>query len=209
VGSVQDAVVVLGLASVRALVVASALTRAFDGAAAADFDAHAFWRHSLATAAAAGELARRTGADGAALFLAGILHDMGRLALFATFPAAGEAVAAHRRAGGLAWHEAEAAVLGFDHAAIGGALCDHWHFPAAIGAAVAGHHAPEDAGRWADVVHAADAIAHALDLAGEADAAVPPQADGAWERLGLGWDELRQVLAATEGRFAGLLSILD
>lgn len=210
IGSVQEAVVVLGLASIRSLVVASALTQIFAGRVGAGFDQQCFWRHALATAAAAAALGGALGGNPGILFLAGIMHDMGRLALLVTYPDAFEAVLARRAAAGGGWIEAERAVLGFDHADIGGALCEHWRFPAVIGAAVAGHHAPPDdaAVREADIVHAANAIAHALDLAGEAAAAVPALSATAWERLGLSWDQLQRVLAASEAHFDALVAML-
>ena len=207
IATIPEAVVVLGFANLRSLVMASALTLAFRDAAP-EFDRLHFWHHSLATAAAASAVAAVRGADTGLPFLAGLMHDIGRLALGATFPAAYEAVAARRRRDDASWIEAEREVLGFDHAALGAALCDHWRFPAAIGRAVAGHHGPGDGAGLSDLVHVADAVARAIDLAQEEDAAVPRLVTEAWARCAIDEAVLPRILAETERQFRGLLHVL-
>jgi len=209
IATIPEAVVVLGFANLRSLVMASALTLAFREVTP-HFDRLGFWRHSLATAAAASAAGSVLGANPGLLFLAGLMHDMGRLALGVTFPAAFEAVAARRKQDDSSWLEAETAVLGFDHAMLGGALCDHWRFPAAIGRAVADHHKPDEvvADVFSAVVHVADAVARALDLAQGEDAAVPFIVAGAWERCGIDRVALRRILVETERHYDGLLHVL-
>jgi putative nucleotidyltransferase with HDIG domain len=210
IATIPEAVVVLGFANLRSLVMASALTLAFKEATP-QFDRLHFWHHSLATAAAAGAAATVRGADPGLPFLAGLMHDMGRLALGVTFPAAFEAVTARRRRDDSSWIDAERQVLAFDHATLGAALCDHWRFPAAIGRAVAGHHGLRDgtaAGGLSDLVHVADTIARALDLAQGGDAAVPFVLAEAWERCAIDDAALQRILAETERQFRALLHVL-
>jgi hypothetical protein len=84
--------------------------------------------------------------------------------------------------------------LGLDHAAVGRALAEHWKFPLLIQRAIADHHAPraQDLGAIPSVVHVADAIVHALDLAGHADELVPAIAPDAWNSLGIDAAGLRR-----------------
>jgi putative nucleotidyltransferase with HDIG domain len=209
IATIPEAVVVLGFANLRSLVMASALTLTLTDVSP-EFDRLRFWRHSLATAAAASAAGSVLGTNPTLLFLAGLMHDMGRLALGVTFPAAFEAVAARRKQDDLSWIEAETEVLGFDHATLGGALCDHWRFPEVIGRAVAGHHKPREAAadRFPALVHVADAVARALDLAQDEDAAVPFIVVGAWERCAIDKDALRRILVDTERQYEGLLHLL-
>jgi hypothetical protein len=58
------------------------------------------------------------------------------------------------------------------------------------------------------LVHVADVTAHALDLAGEADALVPPLDGAAWTRLGFGWGEYKRHLPEIERQHQGAALLL-
>ena len=109
--------------------------------------------------------------------------------------------------------DAERAVLGFDHSQIGSELCRHWHIPGLIADAVERHHRIDAnptrlVADMADVVHVADVMAHALDLAGDAEALVPTPDAVAWQRLALGEKALRLVLDQAERHFNGFANLL-
>ena len=59
-----------------------------------------------------------------------------------------------------------------------------------------------------DVVHIADVLAHALDMAGDPDGLVPPPAAGAWGRLGLSQPDLRSAIERAEQQFNGFANLL-
>jgi HD-like signal output (HDOD) protein len=63
---------------------------------------------------------------------------------------------------------AERSVLGIDHTQVGRALAQHWKFPELIQRSIGNHHAPmgADLGEIPSVVHVANVIVHALDIAG-------------------------------------------
>ena len=87
----------------------------------------------------------------------------------------------------------------------------HWRFPAAVQAAIAAHHQPSaDSGdvSVADVTHVADAMVHALDLAGDVHEAVPEVDPLAWQRLGLTPDQVLHVLQRTEESVSVLCNAL-
>lgn len=193
VTTIHDAVVVLGFSNLRMIIIC-AMTAMIrfpnlgDGAPVRNL-----FRHSLLVAIAASVLARNNAMDAAALFLAGVLHDVGVLALMSTYPAL------HAQARTLAEHEglfifeAENAVFGFDHADIGASLCRHWNLPESIVQAIGGHHqiamlpgTPQPlspAELAAGIIHIADAMAHGLNLEQDAQALVPPVSDVLWSRL--------------------------
>ncbi len=209
VRSIREAIGVLGLRSARSLVTAVALRNRFANVEAAGLDLDEFWRHTIATALAARALARvlRIGQDEA--FTAGLLHDIGRLVLATGY-------AEYAEATGRACDddcplvEAERAVLGIDHAIVGEALARHWRFSAAIQSAVGGHHAPptESHGSLAGIVHLADVIAHALDLAGDEAELVPPLCAPTWRRYELDAVQFESVFAEVELKFAGVCAAL-
>ncbi|MDB5754883.1 MAG: Histidine kinase [Massilia sp.] len=209
VRTIDQAIAVLGLDSVRALVTSAGIIGSFNGGAGA-FDFAGFWRHAVGTALCAKSLARLARCNQEYAFVSGLLHDIGRLVLITRFPTQYEAVIAHRNSVDCDMLQAERAVLGLDHAMVGRALAEHWKFPVLIQHAIGHHHAPmaQDLGAIPSVVHVADAIVHALDLAGHADERVPAIAQDAWNSLGIDPAGLRRVFEDTESEFDNACQIL-
>ena len=102
------------------------------------------WRHSRLVAATAHELAGACGYDQEVAYVAGLLHDIGRLVI-QRCPPEMHADEADRMASGFPRVYAETLVYGADHAIVGGELLKKWRLPAEIVDAVAGHHCPESA----------------------------------------------------------------
>lgn len=217
VASIHEAIVVLGFRAVGSLVMAASITGFFAPPREVPFDLTQFWRHSIGTALCARALARHVGLDPETGFTAGLLHDMGVLMLLTTRPSHYAAVLAYRDTHDVHLMEAEREVLGFDHGAAGEALAQRWRFPAEIVRAVARHHAPsdgdglsvsQDKASLADVVHLANVLAHALDLAAAPNALVPPVDPGSWRRIGLYGDTLKPLLATVEREHEGYCALL-
>jgi HD-like signal output (HDOD) protein len=145
VTSVQQALVTLGFVQARNLALSGAIAGAYaPDALNALFRIETFWRHSLAVAFKAAELAgqgRRV--DVPSAFTAGIVHNMGRLALFYRDPALVDQAVARAMAEGRRLEEVEAE-LGFDHAAAGELLARKWKLPEAVCEAIGRHHEPLD-----------------------------------------------------------------
>ena len=209
VRTIEQAIAVLGLDSVRALVTSAGIISNFSGDAGG-FDVTGFWRHAVGTALCAKSLARLANCNQEFAFVSGLLHDIGRLVLITRFPVQYEAAIAHRNAADCDILQAERAVLGLDHALVGRALAEHWKFPVLIQRAIAHHHAPmaQDLGAIPSVVHVADAIFHALDLASYADEQVPHIAQNAWDSLGIDPAGLRRVFDDTASAHDNACQIL-
>ncbi len=141
--SVQQALVTLGFVQARNLAISGAIAGAFaPDALNALFRIETFWRHSLAVAFKAAELAgqgRRV--DVPSAFTAGVVHNMGRLALFYRDPALVDQAVARAMGEGRAL-EAVEAELGFDHAKAGELLARKWKLPEPICEAIGRHHEP-------------------------------------------------------------------
>lgn len=148
------------------------------------------WRHSIAAAAWAREIARlrRRNMEGA--YLCGLLHDIGRpISIQGLIDLAGEQ--------GVSLEgvdlRAEAAAV---HARIGELLVDSWDLAPWMAAAVRCHHVPAQAGEHAELAHTAalaDALAHwsADEAHGEEDA---PHEHPSLEALDLYREELEDLL---------------
>lgn len=184
IDSIRDAIMLIGLRGVRSLAIAASLSGALPRDCPGLSLQH-FWRHSTATAIAAQELARRNRLPTDLAFIAGLLHDIGRLILASAYPQHSAAVRQHMAEAPCLCHEAERKILGLDHADFGRIITEHWRFPALLVKAIGGHHDP-DAIRQDTLtacVHLADLLAAVIDPQPEQGLfAAPPDGD-AWRRL--------------------------
>ena len=184
VGTVDLAVVVLGTDTIRDLVLGASVFQTLDPSLRS---LTGLWTHSLACGVAARAMADRCGYRlEAEAFAAGMLHDIGKVALRQTHPDRFEAAAALVRAQGIPMVEAERGVLGSDHAEVGGWLAERWGLPGDLVEAIACHHRPEQARLNPELV----SLVHIADwLAGRTGNAWPPEAKPvavspfAWECL--------------------------
>ena len=210
VTTIQQAITYLGFQTTRNLITAAAVTGCFPEGLCAGFDDKAFWRHSIATAACAKVLARQIRFNQDYAFTAGLLHDIGRLVLVTSFPQQFAQAIAYRALHDCTMLEAERTVLGTDHVQAGLALAEHWNFSDTMRLAIGGHHDPEapGAGFLASIIHVADAVVYALDLAQVADDIVPKISTVAWGALGLDEDAYLQLFRETELQYQEITTVL-
>ena len=210
VGSIHDAIVVLGFSSVRSLVLTSAVVTTLPAGKCAGFSADRFWRHVLGTAVAAQALARPLRRKPESLFIAGLLHDIGRLVMLSANPEGFARVIQIAAERDCHLVDVEAEIFGCDHTAVGAAIAQHWNFPTDIVEALAFHHNPAQTapGSLAAIIHYADGIAKALDLEGAENTQMARLQPAAIDALGLDWQTLTAVLAETHGRFEAHLPLL-
>ncbi|MBL9120809.1 MAG: HDOD domain-containing protein [Phycisphaerae bacterium] len=142
-GSIQQALALLGLQTVKGLVLGFSLAKSLDGGGDKDvsFDFMTYWRRCMYCAAAARHIAvltRRCDPDEA--FVAALVQDVGMVALWRAFgdrylQTVDSAGKDHRRLCGL-----ERKALEVDHAAVAGEMTRRWRFPEPIIEAVRAHH---------------------------------------------------------------------
>jgi len=207
--TVQEAVVVLGLSSVRVLVTAAAVIGQFPMRARRDL--HAFWQHSIGVACCAKLLCAHVRQDQNTAFVCGLLHDIGRLVLVHYYPEQYAQVEDYCAREDVSRLDAERAVLGLDHAAIGAALVAHWNFPPQIQQVVAGHHLTEAAAPsvLTSLTHVADVICHALEIGAEPIGGVPVLSETAWAAAKIEWSELTSRFAQIEAQIESASLLID
>lgn len=205
IDSVSQAVGVLGTTRVRDLALATSVTTFFKEVPAEMIHATDFWRHSLATGVGARVIAGyRKEPNAERFFVAGLLHDLGRLVLYLAAPEEAKAILEHANDQQMQLYDAEREFTGFDHGTVGGALMEHWNMPDALMKSIELHHSPTETTRYsvdASTVHLADAFAHELDLGRSGEALVPPRAPEALETLGIDADLVPSVLEEIEKQF--------
>jgi putative nucleotidyltransferase with HDIG domain len=172
VSSVDQAVLILGHHQILHIV----LTLAFGGAMAVPLagyqvESNELWRHSLTAATAAEHLAVNgidMNADPHVAFTVGLLHDIGKLVLGQVLTPEHQtnirALVEDRR--NSRW-EAEKAVVGTDHAEVGGALLRAWNLPEEIIEGVSNHHRPvvDPDPKLSVLAHLANCLAHRISPA--------------------------------------------
>lgn len=140
--TVSQAISVMGLSAVRSVIVSQAYQQMAGGRAnARRFDKVAFWQHSLATAIAARILARFKGwRDPEEAFLAGLLHDAGRLVMDRFLTNEFDQAIALSLERGCSLTEAERETLGYTHVEVGVMLGEQWQLPDSLMEGIRRHH---------------------------------------------------------------------
>jgi putative nucleotidyltransferase with HDIG domain len=161
VATPRDAIVRLGVTEARRLIISVALSRAFVGLRGSNIDEPELWRHLVAVAVLADTLSWGQ-VRGTEAFTAGLLHDIGRLAMAAQHPTkyAGVVRAAHY---GIDTDLAERRVFGLTHVEWGATIGRQWGFPDQMVEAISSHHDGESSALgW--VVMRAREVAESLGI---------------------------------------------
>jgi putative nucleotidyltransferase with HDIG domain len=145
VSSPAHAVNLLGLEVVKALVLGVGLFDRFNKEAFRDFDLEKLWVHSLGTARLAREIATVEKASSEDLehsYIAGLLHDVGKLVMATNFPEGyRDVIAACQRGEGTVL-DMEHRIFGASHAEVGAYLLGLWGVDDPVVRAVYLHHEP-------------------------------------------------------------------
>jgi len=142
--SIREAIVLLGFREVRALAlnacVLDPLVR--DALERAGIDYDVFWMNSMVVGHFAQALAMVEGIDQDQAFTAGLVHNIGRLAVAQHRPDDLRAATTEARARRSTIHEAQRLLYGFTDAELGAAIADTWTFPLPLVEAIANHGRP-------------------------------------------------------------------
>ncbi|MBN1436437.1 MAG: HDOD domain-containing protein [Sedimentisphaerales bacterium] len=145
IGSIDRAIMLLGLNAVKNIAIAASLSKMFKNSVVCDdFSGKDLWTHSVAVGASNKLL---TAAMGLALpdeaFLAGLIHDLGLVAIMQCAPEKLPQIVELTRTG-ISFIKAEQQILGSDHQEIGAALAKRWKFPKSFQLVTMNHHHPEE-----------------------------------------------------------------
>jgi len=194
---IKDAAVLLGVHSLRQVVLSFSMVAAFPVRAGGAFDREALWRHSVAVGVAAKLLAEQVGHDPDEAFIAGLLHDIGKFILAQCLPEEYLAVLAYRATRQCPLVEAERLKLGVDHCQVGAVAVRHWQLPAPLAEALQYHcypgRAPADT-RLVDLVHLANVLVLGLWITPEEPPSMERLEPQVLTRLGLTWEQLESLL---------------
>jgi putative nucleotidyltransferase with HDIG domain len=154
VSSLEHALSLLGLNEIKSIVLASSVYSFFSNGKKGDFDRTRFWKHSIICS----QTARYLGnyfkvANDDSLFLAGLIHDVGKIILDEYCHDEFLEIIDQIESRHHTFSKAEKAVLGTTHYQVAAKLLKQWQFPPKVIMQVFYHHAP-----WYDKNHSANSI---------------------------------------------------
>ena len=197
VNDVFTATSLIGLSRVRETVITSCLADFVSGMEGVNQGGH-FWQHSVAVGVCSMEIAKHAPmavcVDSA--LVSGLLHDVGQLWLIRFAPQLFHASSQDALKRGVDWDVTERERFGVDHARIGAWLASGWGLSDDIVSAIAQHHALDHAlaEPLVAVVHVAEVLSHALNLAHCAHSRVTTLSAASCAQLDLTWGEGSQAL---------------
>ncbi len=167
VSSISHALAILGRNELINLVLASAMLQSFNGFKRRRYHIAALRLHCFQCGLIARYLTRKAGSQGGDLFIAGLVHDIGKAIIYLDFS---EQMLEEMDLDHQAMYDNivnEEEELGIDHATLGSRLLASWGFPETLQVAAKYHHQPSKAREHATyplIIHAADTLLHTLNF---------------------------------------------
>ena len=209
--TISHAISIIGRDQLADLALATMVIYQFRGIPNSLFNMEKFWRHSMACGAAARSIAEFRGEINIErYYLAGILHDIGRLVILKKEPALARDTFYRSKNKHENIYQAERELMGFDHADVGGELLKAWRLPPRLVEAVACHHQPMSAKEFlldAAIIHTSDYIVHALNLGSDAEFSEPQLHPKSWEIIGLNPDDFEFMRDKVKKQYEDIVSM--
>jgi len=140
VKTLEEAILLLGFSAVCSMVVAT-LTHSMYRDEEKDSPEMKLWRHSLSTAIAARQIARHIKyPEIEEIFVAALLHDIGKLVLLQKLPERYLEIINEVEKNASSFTDSELQAFGFDHCDVASLLLNKWLFPASLTDAISRHH---------------------------------------------------------------------
>ena len=197
VDTISRAVTILGNKQLSTLALGTSVLTIFGDIPADLVDMKSFWEHSVACGVAARMIAQyKKIAYTERLFVAGLLHDIGRIIIYKHLPTQGREVLLHAQRTGCLLRSAELEMLGIDHTQIGGMLIKKWKLPMILQEALTYHHQPTLSQHVleASIVHVADILINALTIGTSGERFVAPLIPEVWAELGIQIDMIVRIV---------------
>jgi putative nucleotidyltransferase with HDIG domain len=213
IGSLDRAIVMLGLSAVKNIALAASLARLFrPGTISERFSARDLWTHCIAVGVCSRLMAEKANLPAEEAFVAGLVHDMGLLVEFQLFPDKLKAAVEQSEQTGEPFSAAETRLIGADHQAFGAALAQKWKFPPALRNVIGYHHNPgslqADVRRFVTLVYVADTICCQNELGFWVSARHQDVTDELLAIIGISEAQIGEVLEILHARIAEAEGIL-
>ena len=212
IDTVSKAITIIGQQQVHDIILGCSIVKVFGDIDQSLIDMEQFWRHNLAVGAAARVIASiRREPNIERLFIAGLLHDLGRLVLLAERSQKMHQVITKTIEDKSFIYLQEKEVFGFDHSLIGALLLKKWNLPPVLINAVRYHHTPSHSQGYmveAGIVHLADIIVHALGFGNSGESYVPRIDDKLWDFINLDIGHVSQIIEQLQVQYREAVKLI-
>jgi HD-like signal output (HDOD) protein len=212
--TVTHAIVILGFNTIKSIVLSSSIFDVFKkDSSTQGFDRTEFWKHSIGSGAAARVLGRAFNYPvPEELFIAGLLHDVGKIVIDQFLHEKFREIVALVKSKGCLMREAEEKILGITHSEIGAWLFQRWNLSKGLVETTKYHHNPslsDENQKITAIVHISDLLCRALCFGSGGDGKIPMISESAWNLLGLRTDDFERILKDTQDEIERAIVFLD
>jgi putative nucleotidyltransferase with HDIG domain len=208
IDTISRAVAIVGTEELASLALGTSVLEMFKGIPIELVDMKSFWEHSVACGAAARIIASHKNiANTERLFVAGLLHDIGRVVVYTHFPQEGRELLLHAKRNNSLLHTAEMKLWGVDHTQIGAMLMQKWKLPVILEQTARYHHQPmlSQYPLEVGIVHIADILVNALIIGTSGERAVPPVIPEVWTALRLSTEIFTRIVEQVDFQVAEVI----
>ena len=216
ISTVEQAVTIVGFNEVKSVSLSVAVFGSFSRQLPLQILEN-FWVHALSCATAVKAIGDR-GQEMSLekVYFAGLLHDIGKLALNLLFGSDYLSIIDQATQEGCSDHEAEEKAYGVHHAQVGEWLAERWHFPTDLIESIAYHHQPSKTGlirpKVVAMVYLANCISKQPGIRDETDTPAEPSWQEVLDLLEVKDEEtggFRQQVQAEEAKIRDMLSLIS
>ncbi len=212
VDTLTRAVAILGTRQLSTLAIGINILTAFNDIPNCIMDMKSFWMHSIACGTISRIIANHQGIQNTErLFLAGLLHDIGRLVLYNYAPVNARNAIQKARCNNRLLFDLEPETMNCDHTTVGALLLKKWRLPKSLENAVKYHHSPKNSNDLLEpsIVHLANIITIALNIGSSGEHLVPPLEPEAWKCVGLSPNILSLTIDQLDNQLEELLGVFN
>ena len=212
VDTISRAITIIGTRDLRDLALATTTIDLFAGKKNQQENIRDFWRHSIYVGVIAKMLAEnRHDRHTERYFVAGLLHDIGRLILYQALPEVANLSIRQAREQGEVLYQTERVLMGYTHTDIGKRLAELWNLPAYLVESIAYHHEPDQAVHYAldvSIVHIANFLANSIDFSSNLSGSMTPLDPRCWQTTGLSLQVIEKSLPDLAEKFTHAYGLL-
>ena len=210
--SVSHAIGMIGIQQLQDLVLATSVTKTFAGISSELMNMDSFWQKSIRCGVVARLLASRCGVfDSERLFVTGLLCEIGHLVMYQQLPELSQQSILQSREKGVALHEVEREIFGFDYAQAGGELMRQWRLPGILRSAIRYQLDPTESSDYplaASIVHVARELVTLAESGGDVNSQDLRVSDEVWAILGVTPDECIRICEDAEQQVAEITELI-
>lgn len=200
IDTISRAIAIIGTKEINTLILGINVMRQFHDISKELVDMSAFLKHSLSCGILSRILAAQAKVQHTErLFVAGLLHDIGRLIWYKFFPEQAKLLLKMANRTGCSLYEIENKCLGISHEEIAKHLIKKWNFPDSLKNSIVYHHRPSTSADTiaASIVHIADITVNAVGLGHSGERIIPRFEPKAWEFLKIAPSGLKRAIDQT------------